>query len=130
MPDYLRPDPILVAFLPVKQGLYLVLLLPLVLLRCVAARGPARAFALLALALCAGGLAARFLPEFLGVYQGAGIRLASVWRNLLGGMGMNLAASAALLASGVLPGRRWWGIDAVHLLLLAALLGLWVYTLV
>lgn len=130
MSSFLQSDPIILAFIAAKQGIYLLLLLPLVLVRSVVARRAARAAALVALVLCVFGLAARYLPEILGVYQGPAFRAAGAWRGFWGGLGMNLAASAALLASGVLPGRRWWGIDAVHLLLLAGLLGLWVYSLV
>jgi hypothetical protein len=128
MTSLFQPDPIILAFIAAKQGIYLLLLLPLVLVRSLAAAGRARAAGQIALMLCLAGLAARYLPEMLGVYQGPAFRAAGAWRGLWGGLGMNLAASAALLVSAVLPGRRWWGIDAVHLLLLAGLFGLWVYS--
>ncbi|EAR51591.1 hypothetical protein OG2516_01691 [Oceanicola granulosus HTCC2516] len=124
-----QPDPIILAFLPVKQGLFLLALLPLALLRGIVARRAARTAALVALALAVLGLLARYLPELLNVYGGPLVRAAGAWRNLLGGMGMNLLAALPLLASAVLPGRRWWAIDAVHVLLLAGLLGLWAYSL-
>jgi len=130
MSSFLQPDPIVLAFIAAKQGIYLLLLLPLALVRSVAAAGRARAAGQIALMLCLVGLASRYLPEILGVYQGPAFRAAGAWRGFWGGLGMNLAASAALLVSAVLPGRRWWGIDAVHLLLLAGLVGLWVYSLV
>lgn len=130
MSPLLQPDPIIYAFIAAKQGIYLLLLLPLVLVRSFAAAGRARAAAQIALMLCLVGLAARYLPEIIGVYRGPAFRAAGAWRGFWGGLGMNLAASAALLFSAVLPGRRWWGIDALHLVLLAGLLGLWVYSLV
>ncbi|ROT98595.1 hypothetical protein [Histidinibacterium lentulum] len=130
MSSFLQPDPIILVFIAAKQGVYLLLLLPLTLVRSVVASRAARAAGLVALTLCVLGLAARYLPEVLGVYQGPAFRAAGAWRNFGGGLGMNLAASAALIASAVLPGRRWWGIDVLHGLLLAGLLGLWVYSLV
>ncbi len=128
MPSFLQPDPVLLAFIPIKQGLFLLALLPLALIRALVARSAARGAGLLALALALLGLAATYLPGLLGLTGGVAVA-ASGWQSLWGGLGMNFAASAALLASAVLPGRSWWGIDAVHLLLLAGFVGLWVYTL-
>jgi len=125
--SFLQPDPVIFAFIAVKQGIYLLLLLPLAVIRRAAARDRARQAGSIALLLCIAGLAARYLPEILGVYEGTLFRLAGLWRSLWGGMAMNLAASAALGVSAFLPGRRWWGIDLAHALLFAALAGLWAY---
>ncbi|SLN19551.1 hypothetical protein [Roseisalinus antarcticus] len=127
--SFLEPDPYILAFIAVKQGIFLLALLPLALVRALAARRSARWAALAALALCAFGLAARYLPEVLGIYEGLFVRISGIWRGLWGGLAMNFAASAALLASALLPGRRWWGLDLAHVVLLAGLLGLWGYSI-
>ncbi|KAA9005606.1 hypothetical protein [Histidinibacterium aquaticum] len=129
MDGFLQPDPVILAFIAAKQGIYLLCLLPLALIRSFVASGGARWAAIAALVLCLLGLAARYLPEVVGAWQGPLVAAASFWRNLGGGLAMNLVASAALILSAVLPGRRWWALDVLHGLLLAGLLGLWGYSL-
>jgi len=128
MQDFLRPDPVILAFLTYKQVLYLPLIALLALVRLLAARSSARALAAVALLLALAGLAARYLPELLNVYQGPLYAIAGSWRSLWGGAFMGLVASLPLLLSAVVTGRRWWGIDLVHILLLIGMLGLWGYT--
>ncbi|QQA44080.1 hypothetical protein [Pelagovum pacificum] len=128
-PTNFQPDPVLLAFLPVKQIVYLPVILLLALVRALVARGAARQAALLALVVALAGLSARYLPEVLDLRNGTIVRSAGFWRSWWGGAGMNVAASIPLLASAVLPGRRWWGIDVLHVLALAGFLGLWGYTI-
>jgi hypothetical protein len=127
MPDFLQPDPVILFFLTYKQVLYLPLIALLALVRLLAARASARALAGLALLLALTGLAARLLPELLNTYEGPLYAAAGAWRGLWGGAFMGLAASVPLLLSGLVAGRRWWGIDLLHGPLLLSLLGLWGY---
>ena len=129
MPSFLQPDPVILAFIAVKQGIFLVLLLPLALARSLVARGPARAAALSALLLILVGLAARYLPEVLGVYEGALFGLAGAWRSFWAGMGMNIAPILMLLSSGFLAGTRWRGLDIAHFALIVLLADLWAYSI-
>lgn len=128
MTDILRPDPVLLFFFGLQQGPWLLLLLPLAAIRAVAARGPSRGLAYGAVLLCLAGLAAQYVPPLLGLYDGALFRLAEGWRMWGSGMVALLAPSALLGLSGMAPGRRWRGIDAIHALLLACLFGLWAYS--
>ena len=129
MPAFLQPDPVILAFIAIKQGVFLLLLLPLAVARSVVGRGPARVAAIVAVALILIGLASRYLPEVLGIYQGALYRIAGAWRAFWGGMGMNIAPSLMLLLSGFLSGSRWRGIDTAHLLLIVVMADLWAYSI-
>ena len=124
MSGFLQPDPVLLAFALVKEWIYLVLLLPFALLRAPLCRGPARRAALLGLGLTCVFVAAVFLPSILGLSSGPLFRLGG----FVGGMAVPLVCSAPLLAAAVLPGRRFWGLDALHLIGVAGLIGLWVYS--
>lgn len=129
MPSFLQPDPVILAFIAVKQGIFLLLLSPLALTRSLVARGPSRTAAFVALLLIAAGIAARYLPEVLGVYEGGLYRLAGSWRSFWGGMGMNIAPSLMLLLSGFLAGVRWRGLDIVHFGLIVGMADLWAYSI-
>lgn len=128
MSSFFQPDPVILAFIAFKQTFFLPVILLLALIRSLAARGPARRLALLSLLIAAAGIAVQVLPALLNAFDNPLTVFGSQWRNAGGGMVALLTASAPLLASAVVPGRRWWGIDALHLLLLAALAGLWAYS--
>lgn len=125
MDSFLQPPPEVVAFLALKKFVYLEVVVLLALMRSLAARGAARWTALLALVIAAVGIAAQFGPAVTGLYSGPVYRASATAVNAGTGLALPLAASAALALSAVVPGRRWWGIDAVHALLVAALLVLW-----
>lgn len=121
-----EPSPILIGFLLLKSYLYLPAILLLALLRVGAGRGGwVRAAAAVAAAVALIGLAARFGPPLLGLYSGPAHMAAFQVTALGGGMGMPLLASACLGVSAALRGARWRGIDAVHGVLLLAVVGLW-----
>ena len=125
MSTLFEPSPILLAFLALKTTIYLPVTLLLALLRGLVATGPARLLAMVALLLAVLGIAARVAPPLLGLTSGPLAQLAYDVANAGGGMVIALAASIPLAMSGVLPGRRWIGIDALHALLIAALFVLW-----
>lgn len=129
MPQFLQPDPVLLAFLGFKQGLYLEILILFAALRALLARDRARWAALSALVLSILFVAAKWLPPVLGQSSGPLFLLGGWVRGSLGGMSAPLLCSVLLLAAAILRGRRFWGVDLLHLLWFGALLGLWGYTI-
>jgi hypothetical protein len=124
MPDFLQPDPVLLAFIGFRQTLYLEVLAVLALVRALAARGACRMFALAALAVAGAAVAVKLAAL---VPVAPAVQPAGLVRNAGGGMAVPLLASGLMLAAAVAPGRRWRWIDALHLLWLVALLGFWAY---
>lgn len=120
-----QPEPLLLYFIFLKEFLYLPALAGLALLRGISARGAARLAAVLAFLLAVLGAAAQLGPPIIGMQGGTLVRAGIAAGDLGGGMVLPLLASAPMLASGLLPGVRWRWIDALHILLLAALLILW-----
>lgn len=129
MPSFLEPDPIILGFLAYKQVIYLEGLVLFALLRTLLSRGASRRAALAAFGLAALFVAAKWLPPVLNLSSGPLPMLGGWVRTSLGGMTAPILCSALLLAAAVLPGRRFWGLDALHALAFTALLGLWGYTL-
>lgn len=125
MSPLFAPSPMLLAFLMLKTTLYLPSVAVLALVRVLTATGASRALAALALLVAGLGIAARFLPPLLGLSGGTLAQVAYSLANAGGGMVIALAASAPLALSGMVAGRRWWGIDALHGLLVAGLFLLW-----
>ena len=126
MLEFLQPDPVLLAFATVKEWIYLIFVLIFGLIRTPLLR--ARAFQSAALGLGLTGLfvAATFLPSLLGQSSGLLFRLGG----FVGGMAVPVLCSVPFLAAAVLPGRRFWPLDALHALAFLGLLGLWIYSLV
>ncbi|SDN36891.1 hypothetical protein SAMN05216196_101301 [Lutimaribacter pacificus] len=120
-----QPDPLLLNFILLKEIAYLPALAILALLRVLSARAGARWAAGLALLLAVLGAAALLGPAMTGMQGGTVTRAAMRAGDLGGGMALPLIASAPMLVSSMLPGTRWRWIDALHILLLGALLGLW-----
>lgn len=120
-----QPDPLLLNFILLKEFIYLPALAILALLRVFSARAGARWAAGLALLLAVLGAAALLGPAMTGMQGGMLTRAAMRAGDLGGGMALPLIASAPMLVSSMLPGTRWRWIDALHVLLLGALLGLW-----
>lgn len=128
MSGFFQPSPVVLALLSLQSFFYLPLLIALALCRMGAGRGPSRWLAALSLLIALTGLAAHFGPPLLGLYQGPLPVYASQIAKAGGGMVLPLVASAPLLVSGLVDGRRWKWVDWAHWLLLAALLGLWGWT--
>lgn len=122
-----QPAPELVLFLFVKKFVYLELLAVLALLRVILGRGLARWPALVALLLSLGGIATTFAPA-LGLNEGVVYVRAAQAMAGQGGLSALLVPSAVFLLCSLTPRARWRWIDAVHILLLLGLLGLWWYT--
>ena len=124
---FFEPSPLLLALIFVRTFVYLEVLALLALARGLIARGPARLAALLALLLALAGLALAFAPA-LNLNQGPVFAMASQAMTRGQGLPALLLASAPLLVSAVLPGRRAAWIDALHVILIGTLLGLWAAT--
>lgn len=125
MNSLFEPNPILLAFLAMKTTVYLPALLLLAVVRAFVAKGPARVFAIIAIAVAVLGLAARFGPPVLGLSGGTLSQIAYDMVNAGGGMAILLVATVPMALSAILPERRWPVLDALHALLVAALFLLW-----
>lgn len=123
-----QPDPLLVNFILLKEFIYLPVLAVLALVRVLSARSAARWAGALALVLAVLGAVAQLGPSLAGMQGGQAMRLAIQLGDLGGGAALPLLASAPMLVSATLPGTRWRWIDALHILLLGALVGMWVLT--
>ena len=125
MTGFLQPAPELMALLFIKKFVWLQALSLLAALRVLAGRGPSRGAALAALLLALAGIAVTLAPA-LGLSGGA---LAGAARLMAAGGGWPalLLPSALLALSGLLPGRRWRGIDLLHGAALLGLAGLWLW---
>ncbi len=122
-----EPDPALLAFFVLQRYLYFAILAPLAFARVVAGGTLARWPALVALALCLGGLATAFAPA-LGLTGSAAYRQAARLMAGNGGMAALLVPTVLFAISAVLPDARWKVLDWIHAGLLATLLGLWWWT--
>ncbi len=129
MPSFIDPDPVILAFFTMRQVLYVEVLAFLALLRAVTARGPSQALGLACLVFCLAFAAGKFVPPLIGLYEGPLVAAVGLLRFAGGGMTALLFASALLLLSAVVRGRRFWGIDLLHVLWLGTLVGLWGYSL-
>lgn len=130
MPSFLEPDPILLAFFAIKQGIYLEGLILFAALRTLLAQDTARRCAAIALFLSAIFVASKWVPPVIGLSQGPVFLLGGWVRTSLGGMSAPLICSGLLIAAAFVRGRRYWGLDLLHGLAFAGLIGLWIYTFV
>ena len=120
-------NPVLYVYIFVQTFLYVPFVAVLAVGRGALSDGVSRALGLLAMALALGAMALQFGPAFLGLYEGWFPLFAGQAVRALDGLLLPLVPSLALLASGVAPGRRYWGIDALHVFALLSLFGLYGY---
>ncbi|MBE9636431.1 hypothetical protein [Salipiger mangrovisoli] len=119
-----EPSPLLLALIVFKSFVYLECLALLALTRGLFGRGPSRLAALVTLALAALGILESIAPLYAAAHASLLPTLSRflAWQQ---GAPALLLASLPLALSAVLPGRRFRAIDILHMILLAALLGLW-----
>ena len=122
-----EPDPAVLAFLFYRKFVFLQLLAVLAVLRLIAGQGIARWPALVTLLLAAAGVFTTIAPAFGLTTSAFYIRSAQIMAGG-GGMAALLVPSAIFLICAILPQARWRWIDAVHIVALLALLGLWWWT--
>jgi hypothetical protein len=120
-------NPALYVYIFVQTFLFVPVVATLAVVRLASARGRARQLAGLAALVALVALGLQFGPAFLGLYEGWLPVFAGQATRALDGLALPLAPSLLLLASARAPGRRFWGIDAVHLVALAGFLGLYGY---
>ncbi|GAA4224906.1 putative membrane protein [Sagittula marina] len=127
MESFFQPPPEVVAFLFIKKFVYLELLACLALIRVIVGRGIARWPALVTLLMAAAGIFTTFAPA-LNLAQGP--IYTSLAQFMAGGGGMSalLVPSVVFLISSITPRARWRVIDWIHILMMAALVGLWWWT--
>jgi hypothetical protein len=124
MNSFFQPPPEVIAFLFIKKFVYLEILAGLALLRVIIGRGLARWPALVTLFMATGGIATTFAPAF-GLNEGTLYVKAAQFMAEGGGMSALLVPSAVFLICSITPRARWRWIDALHLVMLAGLIGLW-----
>ncbi|WP_425038471.1 hypothetical protein [Primorskyibacter sp. S187A] len=124
----LEPSPALYAFFFLQTFLFVPIIAVLAVLRFAVAGGHARLAGFVAILTAFGALFLQFGPALMGLYEGALPVIAGQITRAGLGLALPLAVSAPLLLSAVLPGRRWWGVDLLHMLALVSLLGLFIWT--
>lgn len=117
----------------IKTFFYIEFVAALALIRSIVATGRARRFALLSLGVALIGIAANFLPPLIGLTGTDWARIASriVNQGIFetgSGMALPIAVSALFALSWRAEGRRWWALDALHLIAALGFFGLWVFT--
>jgi len=117
----------------IKTFFYVEVIGALALIRGFSAKSTSRLLALLALFVALIGVAAKYVPPLAGLTGTDIARYAAQIVNqgvLQDGSGMALPLVVSLLfaASWRAAGRRWWMLDAIHLVCACAFFGLWAYT--
>lgn len=128
-----EPNYTILTFLMIKTFFYIELVGALALIRCFTASGPSRLAALGALLIALIGVAAKYLPPLAGLTGGEAGRIAAriVNQGVLdagSGMALPIAVSIVFALSWRAQGRRWWALDALHLIAALTFFGLWMFT--
>ena len=122
-----EPSPVLIAFIFVQRFVFFEVLAVLALLRLAVGRGLARLPAILTLGICVAAIFVTFAPA-LNLQTSALYTQLAQFLAMGGGTTMTVIASLIFAISLFIAERRWRWIDILHLIGLAAFLGLWVYT--
>lgn len=122
-----EPSPVLLAFVFVQRFVFFEVLALLALLRLIVGRGLSRLPALVTLVLCLAAILTAFAPA-LNLQGQPHYPPAARLLALGGGTVLPVVTSAVFATSLLLSARRWRWIDILHLLGLAAFLGLWAFT--
>ncbi len=125
--SFFEPDPVLLAFIFIKKFVYLEVLAVLAFVRVIVGRGIARWPALVTFVLALGGVATVFAPA-AGLNEGPVYASAAQMMAESGGMAALIVPSVVFLVGSVMPNARWRWIDALHVLMLLGLLGIWWWT--
>ncbi|MGB7319048.1 MAG: hypothetical protein WBC85_13870 [Planktotalea sp.] len=129
---FFEPNYTILTFLMIKTFFYVEVIGALALVRVFVARGPSRRAALVAVMIALIGIGAKYIPPLAGLTGSEAARVASFIVNqgvieAGSGMALPIAVSAAFALSWHLEGRRWWGLDAAHLIMALAFFGLWIF---
>lgn len=125
----LQPNYTILTFLMIKTFFYTELIGLLGLIRALSASRASAWAGAGAFLIGAIAIAAKYVPRLANLTGTEIARSAAHVVNAGEGMALPLAATLILALSAILPGRRWWGIDALHVICAAIFFGLWGYTL-
>ena len=113
----------------VKKFVYLEVLLILAGIKAALRTGAARYLSFFVIGICAAGIAAHFVVPYFQIYQQPWAGIAQFSIRTLDGMFTPLLASFVFLNTMTQKHGRLMVIDAVRMVLIVGLLGLWVSTL-
>ena len=127
--SFFEPSMNVLLFLMVKKFIYLEVLLILAGIKAALRTGAARYLSFVVIGICAAGIAAHFVVPYFQIYQQPWSGIAQFLIRTWDGMFTPLLASFVFLHTMTQKHGRLMVIDAVHMVLIVGLLGLWVSTL-
>ena len=127
--SFFEPSMNVLLFLMVKKFVYLEVLLILAGIKAALRTGAARYLSLVVIGICAAGIAAHFVVPYFQIYQQPWSGIAQFLIRTWDGMFTPLLASFVFLNTMTQKHGRLMVIDAVRMVLIVGLLGLWVSTL-
>lgn len=127
--SFFEPSMNVLLFLMVKKFVYLEVLLILAGIKAALRTGAARYLSFVVIGICAAGIAAHFVVPYFQIYQQPWSGIAQFLIRTRDGMFTPLLASFVFLNTMTQKHGRLMVIDAVHMVLIVGLLGLWVSTL-
>jgi len=134
MNDFLEPNYTILTFFLFKTFFFVEIVGALAIVRIFTASGPSRRAATGAAVLALLTIAAKYGPPIVGITDPDILRATSRITNqglFYAGSGMALPICVSVMFgwSWFLDGRRWWMLDALHLLVALSFFSLWIYTL-
>ena len=127
--SFFEPSINVLLFLMVKKFVYLEVLLILAGIKAALRTGAARYLSFVVIGICTAGIAAHFVVPYFQIYQQPWAGIAQFLIRTWDGMFTPLLASFVFLNTMTQKHGRLMVIDAVHMVLIVGLLGLWVSTL-
>ena len=127
--SFFEPSMNVLLFLMVKKFVYLEVLLILSGIKAALRTGAARYLSFVVIGICTAGIAAHFVVPYFQIYQQPWAGIAQFLIRTWDGMFTPLLASFVFLNTMTQKHGRLMVIDAVHMVLIVGLLGLWVSTL-
>ena len=126
--SFFEPSMNVLLFLMVKKFVYLEVLLILAGIKATLRTGAARYLSFVVIGICAAGIAAHFVVPYFQIYQQPWAGIAQFLIPTWDGMFTPLLASFVFLNTMTQKHGRLMVIDAVYMILIVGLLGLWVST--
>ena len=127
--SFFEPSMNVLLFLMVKKFVYLEVLLILAGIKAALRTSAARYLSFVVIGICAAGIAAHFVVPYFQIYQQPWAGIAQFLIRTWDGMFTPLLASFVFLNTMTQKHGRLMVIDAVHMVLIVGLLGLWVNSL-
>ena len=127
--SFFEPSMNVLLFLMVKKFVYLEVLLILAGIKATLRTGAARYLSFVVIGICAAGIAAHFVVPYFQIYQQTWAGIAQFLIRTWDGMFTPLLASFVFLNTMTQKHGRLMVIDAVHMVLIVGLVGLWVSSL-